>query len=197
MPKQHGGLARTRELPDTVLFGMDVAGFMVKSEKEKLALRYRMFTQLNKVVKGHGFGLRRRAPWVDQGDGALVVFPRTTEPCELVKTMAPAILEAANRNAAEPAQIRFTVHRGLTIKDSRGYWGPGPSAAFDTLDSSALRHYHRWTERLGMMAISEDVRVELGAEADGMEFLPKEGLPVTPKGGETYMVQVTPVLHNI
>jgi len=196
MWRRDGKLARTRELPDTVLFGMDVTSFGRKAQEERVALRFRMFTQLDKLVKGRGFSRLRSAPWTDTGDGALVIFPRTAEPHELMTCMAPAILKAVNCEAPEPVGMRFTVHRGLTISDCHSYWGPGPSAAFDTLDSPALRRYHRWTERLGVMAISEDVHTELGEAASTMHFAPKEGLPVTPKHGETYMVQVTPVLQD-
>lgn len=147
----HAGLSASPQHRTIVV--VDVEGSTTRTNPGRAQLRHVLFELLDEALRDSGVDEHRRDPFVDRGDGALVLIrpvdevPKTLLLTSIIPTLTRVLAEY--NTAAQPGheiRLRVAVHAGEIHYDSHGLFGEDLDIACRLVDSPtlkrALRHAH-------------------------------------------------------
>ncbi|NDU77354.1 hypothetical protein GWI34_32760 [Actinomadura sp. DSM 109109] len=150
------------------IMAVDIEGSTARTDPVKAELRGTLYRLLEEALVRAGIESRHREPYVDRGDGALVlVRPFDEVPKTLLLHSAVPLLSALlteyNSDLTAPPdrdrriRMRVVVHAGEVQGDGHGSFGEALDVAFRLLDSAEAKDALRHSPAPLVLVVSEDI----------------------------------------
>ncbi len=145
------------------IIAVDVEGSCTKADPAKARVRQVMYEQLEQALRAAMITSRRRDPFLDLGDGALVLVHSadTMAVASLLNLVTPTwgrLLGRHNRaHPDEQFRLRVAIHAGMVNYDDRGTFGESLDLTFRLLDAPTVRARLRWTDASMVLVVSNTV----------------------------------------
>jgi class 3 adenylate cyclase len=152
------------------IIAVDVEGSCAKADPAKARVRQVMYEQLEQALRSAMITSWRRDPFLDLGDGALVLIHSadTTAVAALLNLVAPTWGRLLGRhNRAHPDErfrLRVAIHAGMIHYDNRGRFGESLDLTFRLLDAPTVKARLRWTAASMVLVVSDAVYRQLAAD---------------------------------
>jgi hypothetical protein len=141
------------------ILGIDIEASTGRTDPVKGRLRQAMYGLLERALREGGVHEEYRKPYMDRGDGVLVLVDPTLA-TKLVDTVIPELAGLlAWHNATEPAsrfRLRTVVHAGRIHHDRQGCFGEALDLACRLLDASRTKEMLRLTTSPLVLVTSDD-----------------------------------------
>jgi hypothetical protein len=179
--------ARRTSLPvHRCIFAVDVEHSTQRTNPVKEELRRHVYQLVGKALDVAGITDMYRDPFIDRGDGVLVlIHPVDDVPKPvLLARLIPALADLlARRNASVPPceqsrllRMRAVIHAGEVHQDGNGFFGEDLDVACRLLDAPRLKAYLRKARVPLALAVSDEIYwsvIRHGYDGiDGNEFRP-------------------------
>jgi class 3 adenylate cyclase len=145
------------------IVAVDIEGSTTRTNPARAQLRHVLYDLLEEALRASGIDEQHRDPFIDRGDGALVLIhpvdqaPKTV----LLTTVIPTLSELlAQHDALRPDhrfRLRAAVHAGEVHYDSRGCYGEDVDITFRLLNAPELKRALRRTLAPLVLVVSQDI----------------------------------------
>ena len=145
------------------MIGVDIKGSTRRRDPEKAHLRRSMYEMLEKAMLAGGLAGTCRDPFLDRGDGVLVLVhpvdraPKTVLLGTVVPAFAALLAEHNKRHPEQAYQVRVVVHAGEVSYDANGCFGEAVDVAFRLLDSEPAKRTLDATTAPMVLVVSEEI----------------------------------------
>lgn len=147
-----------------IILVVDIENSTMRTNSAKAALRRVMYALLEECLAACGIREDHRDPFVDRGDGILVlIHPVDEVPKTIMLSVVVPMLETLLRRHDEsfPEQalrLRAVLHAGEVHYDDRGCFGESLDVAFRLLDAAEVKERFRRTTAPLMFVVSDDIQ---------------------------------------
>jgi class 3 adenylate cyclase len=142
-----------------VILAVDIEGSSARTNTAKAGLRAVMYDSLEECLIRSGIRAEWRDPFVDRGDGILVLIhpvddvPKTL----LLSNVIPALEALLYQQQGQELRLRVVLHAGEVHYDARGCFGESLDVAFRLLDSEEVKERFRRSRAPLVLVVSEDI----------------------------------------
>src|SRR5690606_32672364 len=150
------------------ILAVDIEGSTARTDPVKAELRLVLYRLLEEAFARTGIAERHRDPYVDRGDGVLVLIrpldevPKTLLLHPLVPILSSLLSEynagrLLSQGCDRRIRIRVVVHAGEVHNDGHGNFGEALDVAFRLLDSPEAKGALRRTAAPLVLVVSDDI----------------------------------------
>lgn len=142
-----------------IIFAVDIEGSTTRTNSVKASLRHVMYTLLEECLVTSGVSEDHRDPFVDRGDGILVLIHPVDEVPKtlLLSRVIPTLGTLLCRQADLRLRLRAVLHAGEVHYDSRGSFGEALDVAFRLLDAAEVKERFRTARAPLLLVVSDDI----------------------------------------
>lgn len=152
----------TQPVYRTVL-AVDVENSTARNNRAKGLLRHHLYDLVAEALVLSGIGVRQHDPFIDRGDGLLVLIypcdqvPKTLLLGAVIPTLSRLVAQHNARYPAVPIRLRVVLHAGEVHYDPRAPFGEALDIAFRLLDAPAVKEALRHTTAPLVLVISGEL----------------------------------------
>ncbi len=145
------------------VLAVDIENSTARTNVAKAALRDAMYDLVTKALTASGIGADCRDPFIDRGDGILILIPpvdrvpKTLLLSSVIPTLHRLLTGYNARHPEDQFRFRCVVHAGEVVYDSRGPFGETLDLAFRLLDAPEVKSALRRAAAPLVLVISDDL----------------------------------------
>jgi hypothetical protein len=145
------------------IIAIDIEGSTAETNTAKARLRDVMYDVLQKALQGGGVSDDHRDPFVDRGDGVLVLVhaddrvPKALLLNSVIPTLHGLLEDHCAAHPNERFRLRAAVHAGDVHYDRNGCFGEALDITFRLLDAAVVKRRLREATTSLVVVISDDI----------------------------------------
>jgi class 3 adenylate cyclase len=142
---------------------VDIEGSTGRTNNGRAWLRVSMYDLVKQALRASKVAERHRDPFIDRGDGVLVLFhpvkqvPKTVLLNTFVPTLTKLIAEHNERSPEQQFRLRVAVHAGEVHYDAQGVFGEAVDATFRLLQAAEVKRKLADADAPLVLVVSDDI----------------------------------------